>query len=541
MKHLLSFCFFIIIYPSLFGQVQFTNRLEFEAEFGANNFMTSFYKDGIIGFRTTKEKAFSSKLNFEMFQADFDLNRGPLKKIAVRDNHDMAGFDLDDGVFYVLFQKRNSTSGEDKYIVEINLENDQLKEYNLSNVLDMELKEFYVMEEKVIFMGISESLPVVQLFDLKTSNIFTAQGIYSKNTEILQLRKDHQLGVLDVLISKRNQYKVKEVSVLTFDMEGNKLREVNIDRLDDPKLEIIEGILTPFQEYSQSLVGTFGKQRQEAYQGIYLIDINEFGESTKRYYTLEDFPNFFNYLTEKQQEKKIKALEKSLEKGKTPDIKPTFSTREVVTLGNGHLIYSDLFTANNPRYYPRDGVYANNMYRMGQFSPMYNSMMFNDPYFLRGMPYGPSMNNYREGEYKFHAAHLLLIDMNGNIIWDNSLKLPGRTTSNPGKFGEISYVDEKLHFLYIEDDKLSMSYLYDGELIFENETFEIGLINENERIKENDKSSLMLYWWYDNFYILSGKQTIRFQDEEKRQSSRDVFFITKIAVNGALFDPEKED
>ena len=541
MKYLYSFCFFVIISTSLFGQVEFTHRLEFEAEFLANNFMTSFYKDGIIGFRTVKEKGFTSKLNFEMFSADFNLNHGPLKKMAVRDNHELAGYDLDGDIFYVLFQKNNSTIGEDRYIVEINLESDQTKEYNLSNVLDMELKEFYVMDEKVIFMGISESLPVLQLFDLSTNNIFTAQGIYSKNTEVLQLRKDHELGVLDVLVSKRNQYKVKEVSILTFDMEGNKLREVNVDRLDDPKHEIIEGILTPFQEYSQSLIGTYGKQRQEAYQGIYLMDFNEFGESTKKYYTLEDFPNFYNYLPEKQQAKKIKSLEKSLNKGKSPDIRPVFSTREVITLGNGYLIYSDLFTANNPRYYPRDGVYANNMYRMSQFGPMYNSMMFNDPYFLRGLPYGSGMNNYREGEYKFIAAHLLLLDNDGNIIWDNSLKLPGKMINNPGKFGEISYIGEKLHFMFLDNNKLSLSYLYDGELIFENETYEIALLDQNERIRETDEKSLMLYWWYDNNYLLSGKQTIRYQDNQNRQSTKDVFFLTKIAVNGALFDPEKED
>ncbi|MFD2033256.1 transcriptional regulator [Belliella marina] len=542
MKYLLSFCFFTIIYSSLLGQVDFTNRLEFEAEYGTNNYMTTFCEGGILGFRTVREKSFGPKLNLEIFKADYELNLGPFKKMGIRDSHELVGYDFDNENFYVLFQKGSSTEGKDRYILEINLENNFSKEYNLDNLLEMDLKEFYVMDQKVIFMGISESLPVVQLFDLETSNVFTAEGIYSKNTEILQLRKDHQLGIVDVLISKRNQYKMKEVSVLTFDTQGNKLREVNINQLDNPKLEIIEGILTPFQDYSQSLIGTFGKQKQEAYQGIYLVEINEFGEPTKKYYTLEDFPNFYNYLPEKARERRLSSLEKSLSKGNTPDIRPAFSTREVITLGNGYLIYSDLFTANNPRYYPRDGMYANSFYRLSPLNPIYNNMMYGDPYFgYRGLPYNGGMNNHREGEYKFHAAHLLFLDKDGNIIWDNSLKLSGKSTSNPSKFGEMSLMGNKLHFMYLDEQKLALSYLYNGEVIFENELFEIGLTNENERIRETDKNSLMLQWWYENNYLLAGKQTVRFQDDQGKPQNKDVFFFTKVAVDGELLQLEENN
>jgi hypothetical protein len=43
--------------------------------------------------------------------------------------------------------------------------------------------------------------------------------------------------------------------------------------------------------------------------------------------------------------------------------------------------------------------------------------------------------------------------------------------------------------------------------------------------------SLQLIWWYDNYYLLSGKQRIRYQDEEGKEKTREVNFFTKIKVD----------
>lgn len=539
MRYILSIFLFCLLCRTASAQVDFVARLEFEAKFGENNYMTLLNTNGMLGFRTLKEPGLNSQMFFEMFQTDQNLNTSTLIKLPIKEGHELIGYDTDENHFYVLFQKGNSIEGKDRYLVDLDLKSNDAKEFDISNVLNMELKEFYVMNGKSIFMGISESLPVIQIFDMQSGNVITTQGIYSKDAEILQLRKDQELGVFDVLISKRDQYKVKQVSILTFDLEGSKLREINIGNLYDPKLEIIEGLLTPFEAYQQALIGTFGKQKQIAYQGIYYTKINEFGETIKKYYTLQDFENFYNYLPEKVRVKKIRNLEKALNKGKTPDIKPVLSTREVITMDDGYLIYSDLFRANNPKYYPRDGMYANSMYRINSFNPNYNNGMFTDPYFgARGGPFPSNMTNYRDGEYNFHAAHLFFIDKAGEIVWDNSLSLPSKLTNDPSKFGELSLTGDKLHFMYLEEKKLALSYLYKGELIFENEKFELKLLNPKERIRETDDNSLKLSWWYGNNYLLSGKQSIRYPDEAGRAKNREVFFFTKITVNGALFDPE---
>ena len=83
-----------------------------------------------------------------------------------------------------------------------------------------------------------------------------------------------------------------------------------------------------------------------------------------------------------------------------------------------------------------------------------------------------------------------------------------------------------------------MSYIKNGEVIFENESFDLELINENERIRETQEHSLNFSWWYDNFYILSGKQMIRYIGPTGKEEVRQVFFLTKIKVDGDLWAPQ---
>ncbi len=536
MKKFYNLFFLFFIQTCCIGQVMFVERFETETKFSDNNFMMMNRPGGLIAFRAIPEKGFTIKSKLQFFRTDYQLNATPIKEIILRDGYELIGYDLEEGFFYALLQK-GTTLSDNRYIIEINLKNDEAREINITNVLGMELGEFLVLNRKAVFMGITDLRPVVQIFDLESNNVFTVQGIYSKDAKILQLRKDSELGILDILISKRDQFKMKQVSVLTFDEFGNKIREVAINRLEDPSMEIVEGILTPIENFQQNLIGPFGQRRREAFQGVFLTEINEFGEYKTKYYTLEDFPNFYNYLSEKAKVRKLRQLERDYDKGRIPSIRSVMSTREVIDLDQGMLIYNDLFTASHPRYFPRDGVYANTIYRS---NPFYNpNMMYGDP--ITGYRGYPRYHDSREeGEYKFISAHFAMIDNSGKVVWDNSLDLDTYTTSNPGKFGKVSFDGEKLHYLYLDKNEIIMSYIRNGEVIFENEPYELELIDENERIRETQDYGMQLTWWFDDYFLLSGKQRIRFQNESGKEEIKEVFFMTKIKVDGDQFVPEEE-
>jgi hypothetical protein len=543
MRIILPILFLLSFYSNTaFGQLSFVERHEVEAKFQENDFMVIQRQGGLIAFRSQPERGFNLRSKFQYFTTDYSLQGSEINEIKIRDNFDLVAYDLDENFFYALFQKGSAVTS-DRYLLEVNLESNDANEFSLENIYAMDLREFFVLNRRAVFLGNADMRPILQIFDMDANYVYTAEGIYGKETLVLQLRKDNELGIIDALISKRDQYKSKQVSILSYDENGAKVREVTIDRLMDQNLEIVEGMLTPIYDYQQALIGTYGQRRREAYQGIYISEINEFGEYEIKYYTLEDFPNFFNYLNEKQRERKWRELEKQFNKGKNPSIKPVFSAREVIMTDQGYLIYCDYFNATNPRYVPRDGVYANDAYR---FNP--NRLYFD------GMNYGPAygsqlFNTYRphyyswqsEGEYKFLSSYMIYIGKEGQVIWDNAFDLSNKVTPIPGKFGEISFDGNKLHYLYIEGKEIMMSYMKNGEVIFENEPFEIQLIDDSERIRDTQEYSLNFSWWYDNYYLLSGKQRIRFIGKEGKEETKEVFFLTKIKVDGDLFVPEEED
>mgnify|MGYP001628144919 FL=1 len=99
------------------------------------------------------------------------------------------------------------------------------------------------------------------------------------------------------------------------------------------------------------------------------------------------------------------------------------------------------------------------------------------------------------------------------------------------KYGELVFDGGNLFYMYIQEKELMLSQIKEGGIVMENEPFEIELVNENERIAETRENSLQLIWWYDNYYLLTGKQRIRYQREDGREKSREVYFYTKIKVD----------
>ncbi|TVP50684.1 MAG: transcriptional regulator [Mongoliibacter sp.] len=540
MKSIVLILGFLLFQQSLQAQVMFVERFEFESKYQEKDFMVMNRPGGLIAFRSQPERGFNLRTRLQLILTDFQLEVERFSEVLIKDNFDLAGYDLDGDYFYALFQKGSSATS-DRYALEINLKTEEVNEILLEYVHAMDLQEFFVLNRKAVFLGISEMRPLVQILNIENNDLFTVQGVYSKDTNVLQIRKDTELGLIDVLLSKRDRLKDKQLTVFSFDDEGNKIREVNISNPNPRENEFTEGLLTPYFEYQQSILGTYGKKRREAYLGLYITDINQFGEYETKFYTMEDFPNFYSYLPEKQQERKLRSLERTLRKGKTPYITDVLSTREIVPMEDGFLLHNDHFIATNPRYIPRDGMYANDAYR---FFP--NRTLFHGPvsgYHYNPMFYSPRhpySNWQQNGSYKFLSSYFIFIDREGRVIWDNAFNLENKTVDYPGKFGEIAYDGQKLHYLYLDWGKLKMSYMKNAEVIFENIPFDFELINESERIRDTQEQSLSLSWWYGDYFLLSGKQKIRFLNDQNREETRDVFFMTKIKVDGDLYVPDED-
>jgi len=537
MKKSILFLFLFILGQHAFAQLRFIERYEVSSELNDPLFEMIDSEAGLVSFRTLPEKGLNMRRVFQYFISDSSLNSAEgVVEFPVKEGYDMLGYDTDKNQLIVLFT-RGFAANAAKYLLQVNLETKQGVEFVVDNVLDMELVEFLVQDQKAMFMGTSDSRPVLQIHDMVTKSVQTLQGIYGNDTQILQIRKMPETRSLEVVLSRKGAYRNRDILINTYDMAGNVIQEVKVDQFAKPGQEILDGILLSTGNYQEAMIGAFGLERRNAYQGMYIMDINEFGEFDFKLYTLEDFPNFYNYLNEKAKAKRDAEIEKELERQKTPGISSVYSIRDVRQTPNAYYVYFDQYTVINSRSAYQNGMYSPiGGYRYDRWSRMGSSTLY-DPYLANRFPMSSSYQTVPE--YRYVSAHFAKVAKTGQVFWDNAISYNEMVTTYPEAFGELAVVGEDLYHMFVENQTIKLSFFRNGEKIFENQEFELGLVDENERIRDTNLESLRLIHWYDRYYLLSGTQRVRFLNDAGSDQIREVYFLTKIVVDGDLYQPEE--
>lgn len=537
MKKIVLVLFLTILGHVLFAQVRFIERFEIESELNAPLFEMIEAEAGLVCFRTLPEKGLNMRRVFQYFIADrsLDSEEGVIE-FPVKEGFDMLGYDIDQNQLFVLFTKGYALNAE-KYLLQVNLATKRGLEFEIDNVLDMELGEFLVQDQKAIFMGTSDNRPVLQIYDIATKSVYTLQGIYGNDTQILQIKKNPETRSLEVVLSRKGAYRNRDIIINTYDMAGNVIQEVKVDQFAEPGQEIIDGILLSTGNYQEAMIGAFGLERRNSYQGMYIMDINEFGEFDFKLYTLADFPNFYNYLNEKTKGKRDAEILKELDREKIPSINSIYSIRDVRQTPDAYYVYFDQYSVSNSRSGFQNGMYSpTGGYRYDRWSRM-GTTTFSDPYMANRFPMSSSYQTVPE--YRYVSAHFAKVAKTGQVLWDNATSYDEFVTTYSEAFGEVAVVGEDFYHMYVEDQIIKLSFFRNGEKIFENQEFELGLVNEEERIRDTNLASLRLIHWYDRYFLLSGTQRIRFLNDAGADEIREVYFLTKIVVDGDLYTPEE--
>ncbi|MDR7132261.1 hypothetical protein J2X69_004628 [Algoriphagus sp. 4150] len=536
MKKSVLLLFLFILGLQVFAQLRFIERYEVASGLNDPLFEMINSELGLISFRTLPEKGLNLKRNFQYFISDSSLNSADgLIEFPVKEGYDMLGYDTDKNHLFVLFTK-GSAMNSAKYVFQVDLETKQGLEFIVDNVLNMELVEFLVQDQKAIFMGTTDRRPVLQVHDLLSKSVHTFQGIYGNDTQILQIRKMPETQSLGIVLSRKGAHRSRDILINTYDMIGNVIQEVKVDQFGDRGQEIMDGILLSTGNYQEAMIGAFGLERRNTYQGMYIMDINEFGEFDFKLYTLEDFPNFYNYLNEKSKAKKDAELQKELDREKIPAINSVFSIRTVQQTPAAYYVYFDQYTVNTGRSRFQNGMYSPMGYRYDRWNRM-GIPTINDPYLANRFP---MTGNYQTvPEYRYVSAHFAKVAKTGLVLWDNAISYNDLVTGFPEAFGEVAVVGEDMYHMFVENQAIKLSFFRNGEKIFENLEFEPKLINENERIRDTNQESLRLIHWYDRYYLLSGTQRIRYLNEAGTDQSREAYFLTKIVVDGDMYQPEQ--
>ena len=535
-RYILALFLVLLAFP-VAAQLQFKERMETPAESFEPIFELMRIPSGLVAFRTFQARKLNADLVFEYFLMTDLLQSDTIKEVKIKEGFDMIGYDIDEDQLYVLFAKGDDAAA-DKYVLHLDLNTQIGMEYAADNLLPMDLVEFLVLDKKAIFMGSADARPVVQIFSLEEKTVQTVQGIYGNETHVVQILKLPELAALEVVLRRRGPFKSQETLVLTFDLQGTLLRELKLDPLGDLDDEPLDGLLLPGSGYGQTLIGAYGKEVRNAYKGMYLAQINEFGEQNIGLYSLADFPNFYTYLPEKQRVKPEEIVAEQLEKGKTPSIRNSYAIRDIKEFEDSYVVYFDQFSVSSSR---GSGTVAPSLpsqrYRYDRASRMGYIPFYMDPYNSLS---GPVQTYTLVTEYTYRSAHFIQVAKTGQVIWDNSARYEDVNTTYPEPFAEFSAQGEDVFHLYLINDQIKLNYFKKGERLLENQTIPLELDETQGKIQFTDLGSLRLLHWYGPYYVLSGLQKIRFTNEQHKEAVREVFFIQKLLLNGDLYVPNED-
>ncbi len=540
MKKYIFLVLLIAALQNVSAQVKFIERYEIPAEADDPLFKMVESKVGLVSFRILPEKGSLTRRNLQYFISDSSLQSAKgIIEFPIRNGFELQSYDIDGNFLVVLFSE-GFDPGASKYLLQVNLGTNEELEFEIGNVLDMKLGDLLFQDQKVIFMGTAQNRPVIQLFDLQRNTIQTLQGIYGNNTQIIQLQKVAEFNSLNVLLSRTGLNGSREIFINTYNMAGVLIREIKVDEFVNPEQKILDGMLVSSDKYQEAMIGSFGLVRQKDYLGMYILGINEFSETDLKQYTLQDFPNFYNYLDEKNKAKYDKRVQKELDKNGIPDIKSLYTISSVRQTDDAYFVYFDHYSAttsrsenHNARFFKMGGYRYDRWGRIGTARILAPSEM------NANIPGTYQISSSSIPEYKYISAHFAKVSKSGEVLWDNATSYDEMLTNYPETYGDIALDGEDLYHMYVEDRIIKLSFFRNGKKIFENKEFELGLINEEERIRDSNVESFRLIHWYERYYLLSGTQQIRSLDENGMEEVRLVYFLTKIEVDGNLYNPEK--
>lgn len=534
-KYPLLLALFLLALPAA-AQLQFLNRQEMPAQSFEPVFELIRIPTGLVAFRTFQPRSLEADRVFEYYLTNTQLQSQRLVEVKIKVGFDMIGYDTDQDQLFVLFAK-GETADAEKYVLHLDISTQVGVEYAADNLLPMDLVEFMVLNKQAVFMGTADARPVVQILSLADKSVQTIPGIYGNDSQVVQIIKIPELEALEVVLRRKGPFKTRETVLLTVDLQGNLLRELKLEEVGDSGEEMLDGLLLGGDGYAQTLIGAYGKELRNDYAGMYLSQINEFGEQSTGLYTLADFPNFYNYLPEKQKIKQQQQLAAELEKGKLPSIRNTYAIRDVKELEDSYLIYFDQYSVNSTRGAGRLAPpLASQRYRYDRASRMGYIPYYMDPFNSLNAP----VQAYTlVTEYNYRAAHFMEVAKTGQVRWDNAAKYEDVITGYPEPFAEIAVQGDELFHLYLINDQIKLNYFKKGEKLLENQSNALTLEEGQGEIQYTDLASLRLLHWYGPYFLLSGLQKIRFTDAQQKELVKEVFFIQKILVSGDLYTPKE--
>ena len=493
----LTFIFMFLVFvffPSL-GQIVQPGRLEIEIK-GTENRHTVIAAEehGLVVFRNTEERGEKGNEIWEFISVDTLLTPRWKKNFDIAYKLQILGYDHSHGKTHLLF--RDGYSFKDDYLI-ITMDvmtGDTVHSHVRKLVPMQQLTHFEIVGKAALMGGLINYRPTIVHYDFELEKSKVIPGIYKGEREILELKVDDKTRTFNVLITEKTLDRLLTVTLMSFDETGQLLQNTKLE--PDKNKSLIFAGSTAFKDEAMIVSGTYSHKRSSYSRGIFIAKIDELGNHNIAYYSYADLENFFSYMTAKREARIKKRIERKKVKGKKAKFTYRMLVRDVVEKDGSYIMVGEAF-------YPRYG--SNSFYGGMTFST------FGGSHFLG---------------YRFTHAIVVGFDSSGKVLWDNSFEINDVEQFNLDPVINVSIEDEKVALLYLYDGEIRSKIIEDNEVIEGEPNQEIQLRNETDEVKNTTNEYGGMDLWYDKYFYAFGIQKLK--NKNLNLPDREVFFINKV-------------
>nr|WP_295928318.1 hypothetical protein [uncultured Dyadobacter sp.] len=465
------------------------------------------------------------KGTFNVQKFDTNLERVWSIDGPIESNLDYITSSYDGQAVFLLFSKYRSSLYQ---IVKVNVGPGFVETFIINTLDRFEITDFKTLGYSVFMAGMVRNEPVLVHTQLTTSQTRVLPSAIKGSNAIQTVEVDtaHHLVNVCFAVKKGRQTRIIARS---YEETGELYTQVAVEPEDD--FSLLSGRLQVLNDSVRIVIGTYGYRNMQsssvaASQGLYISKI--VGDETvfTKYHSFTDFKNFFNFMSERQQEKIEKRIRKKKESGNDLKLNYRLLVHDIVPKASNFLLVAEVFY---PEYrYQNPSMMGGYGYGYGGYGYPFGMGLYN-PYLWNPMYGGRGYNQQVFDGFTYTHAVVADVDQSGNLLWDNSIN-----------FDNVKSMElkEKIKVQSFSNGNSKLIYSHNGairsKIIKANQVIDSDRVIPNETYVEGDKvrqtSTDDIDYWFGNFYLAWGEQRIvNAAGDPQTRGRRNVFYLNKIA------------
>jgi hypothetical protein len=378
--------------------------------------------------------------------------------------------------------------------------------HDIKNLIAFNPSEYIVTSHALLIGGYFNYRPLLLHYSLQTKKSRVLPGFLDEPAEINQI---YQTGDdnMEVIVSARKSRR-RSLWIRTFDREGDLVKTVVLEPSENKSL--IFGRAAKVNNDTLVIAGVYGRNAEYS-RGIFVADVNAYGEYVVHYYNFGDLKNFFHYMKPRREQRIKERIERRKVKGKKIKFNYRVLVHQLVPFQDNFVMLGEAFL---PRY-----VYRRTN---SNFLPGYNSPYAYAPSSRYFTPY---RNDMVLDGFDYTHAVVLGIDKKGKLVWDNSFRLSDIRSYQLEQFVKIAPKKDHITLLYMNNNEIRSKEVRGSEVTDGNtpNTFQVSAgAGESKAL-----GMARLEYWYKQNLLIYGTQVVKKPSEEATQL---VFFINKVEV-----------